>query len=101
MYLALAVIEAPSQPDDDARLREAIEAGRAPSDGLEHVCVELQDGCALVGLYLLGPDEQIATDRADQLVRRAAVSWAGSRAWRARCYAARPIGLAFLPELGG
>ena len=91
MYLALAVIEATAEPDDDTRLRRAIESGQASSDELEHVCVELQDGYALVALYLLGPDEQTATDRADQLVRRAAVTWGGSRCWRMTSYAARRI----------
>ena len=91
MYLAVAVIEASPEPGDALALQRAIQASRAPSDRVEHVCVERKDNRVLVALYLFGTDPLDARQAADQLCRRALVTWRGAT-WQLRSCAAKLIG---------
>jgi hypothetical protein len=92
MYLAVAVIDSPETPGDELDLRRAIDASCARGDRIEHVCVERKGSRVLVALYLVGKDRVGARRAADQLCRRALVSWRGDAPWRMRSIAAKMIG---------
>jgi hypothetical protein len=92
MYLAVAVIDSPEKPDDALGLQRAIESSRAGGDLVEHVCVERKGSRMLVALYLFGSDRVDARRTADQLCRRALVSWRAGVPWTMRSCAVRMIG---------
>jgi hypothetical protein len=92
MYLAVAVIESTGAPAGEDGLRRALVHSRTQADRLDHVMVEHKGSRVLVALYLAGGDRPDATVAADQLCRRAMVSWCGSTRWQLRSCQAKQIG---------